>query len=144
MVVGISSYRVTRRCCEGGILLSSKACGIPPCNTPTRIIDSSWGHGKSARNFLSVRIARRFTYVVCGVRVLVNPAKKCSRGIFTDLLRQQIATTGMLVEERPDVVNETGYEDQGPRLRLFLDYDTVYGVNTNALHEGGGAKNSQL
>ena len=30
----------------------------------------------------------------------------------------------MLVEERSDVVNETGYEDQGPGLRLFLDYDT--------------------
>lgn len=37
----ISSKRVTRRCCEGGTACSSKACGIPPCNTPTRIIDNS-------------------------------------------------------------------------------------------------------
>ena len=29
----------------------------------------------------------------------------------------------MLVEERSDVVDETGYEDQGSSLRLFLDYD---------------------
>ena len=41
-VVVISSKRVTRRCCEGGTACSSKACGIPPCNTPTRIMDKSF------------------------------------------------------------------------------------------------------
>ncbi len=76
---------------------------------------------------------------MCGVRVLVNPAKKRGRGIFTDLLGQQMATTGMLVEERSDVVNETGYKDQGSRLRLFLDYNTVW-CEYQRFTRGGGAK----
>ena len=59
---------------------------------------------------------------MCGVRVFVNTAKKCGRCVFANLLRQQMAASRMLVEKRSDVVNETGYEDQGSGLRLFLDY----------------------
>jgi hypothetical protein len=43
VVGGTSLYRVTRKCCEGGMALSSKACGKPPCSTPTRIMDNSCG-----------------------------------------------------------------------------------------------------
>jgi len=47
--------------------LSSKACGTPPCKTPTRIIDSNWGISIStvrratteARRILCLRYAQR-------------------------------------------------------------------------------------
>jgi hypothetical protein len=48
VVGGTSLYRVTRKCCEGGMSLSSKACGMPPCSTPTRIMDNSCGHDQHA------------------------------------------------------------------------------------------------
>jgi hypothetical protein len=57
------------------------------------------------------------------IRVIINPAKEGGRSISADLLRQQMAAAGMLIQERADVVNEAGYEDQGSGLRLFLDYD---------------------
>ena len=69
---------------------------------------------------------------MCRVRVFINAAKECSRCVFADLLRQQMAASGMLVEERSDVVDETGYEDQGSSLRLFLDWRCTMVSNINA------------
>jgi hypothetical protein len=102
-VVDISLYRVMRRCCEGGMAFSSEACGTPPCKIPTRIIDSSWEGGDAISIAVPVRRATEvggyYAYVMCSVRVVVNATEKCSRGVFANLLRQQMATTGMLVKE---------------------------------------------
>jgi hypothetical protein len=136
-VAVISLKRVTRRCCEGGMFFSSKACGIPPCNTPTRIMDSScvkynpsWFRNQPSQFFFRASgssygnsSAGGDTYVMCRVGVFINAAKKCGRCVFADLPHQQMTASRMLIEERSDVVDETGYEDQGSSLRLFLDYD---------------------
>lgn len=40
-----------------------------------------------------------------------------------------MAASGVLVEERSNIVNETGNKDQGSSLRLFLDYDARWCEN---------------
>ena len=55
------------------------------------------------------------------VRVVVYTAEERGRRVLTDVLDDQVATAGMLVDEIGDIVNEAGDDDEGPLAALFLD-----------------------
>ena len=45
-------------------------------------------------------------YIVGGIRVIVNATKERSRGIFTNVLHEQMATTRVFINECGDVMNK--------------------------------------
>ena len=59
--------------------------------------------------------------VMCSVRVVVNAAEKRRGCILADVLRKQMATTRVLVEEGRDVMDEAPDNDERASLRLLLD-----------------------
>lgn len=104
----------------GGTVLSSKPGGIPPCSTPTRFMASSCSDFR-VREAEEEIDGEKGTYVVCGVRMVINTAKECSCCIFTNVFDQQMRSAGMFTNEGADIMNETGDEDKMALLRLFLD-----------------------
>ena len=60
-------------------------------------------------------------YVVSSVRVVVDTTEERCGRILANHLGDEVTTTGMLVHERADVVNETGDNNQRALHRLLLD-----------------------
>ena len=56
------------------------------------------------------------------IRVIVDATKERSRGIFTNVLHEQMATARVFIDECRDVVNKACNKYQWPLLTLFLDY----------------------
>lgn len=56
-----------------------------------------------------------------GIRMIVDTAEESGRGVFADVLDEQMASAWVLVHESRHVVDESGYQDQGAFLGLFLD-----------------------
>jgi hypothetical protein len=59
--------------------------------------------------------------VVCSVRVVVNAAEESSARVFADVLREQMATTRVLIEEGRDVMDEATDNDERASFGLLLD-----------------------
>jgi hypothetical protein len=53
--------------------------------------------------------------------MIVDTAEESGRGVFADVLDEQMASAWVLVHESRHVVDESGYQDQGAFLGLFLD-----------------------
>lgn len=62
------------------------------------------------------------TYVVSGIRVIVNTTEESSRSVPAEVLLDQVTATRVLLHEGRDVVDEAGDEDQRTSLGLLLDY----------------------
>lgn len=61
------------------------------------------------------------TDVVCSVRVVVYTAPEGGRRVLADVLRQEVPATRVVVEERAEIVDEAGDNDEGTLGRLLLD-----------------------
>ena len=59
---------------------------------------------------------------MCSVRVVVNTTEEGRCRVLADVLDEQVAATRVLVEERGNIVDEAGNEDEWALLRLLLDY----------------------
>ena len=59
--------------------------------------------------------------IVCSIRVVVNTAKERSGRVFANILREQMATTRVLVEEGRDIMDEATDNDERASLGLLLD-----------------------
>ena len=62
------------------------------------------------------------TYVVSGIGVVINTTEESCRSILADHLRDQVATTRVLVHEVRNIVNETGNDNKRTLGGLLLDY----------------------
>lgn len=60
------------------------------------------------------------THIVRGIAVVVNATKERRCGVPTDVLREKMPTTRVLVQEVRNIVDETRNADQWPRLCLLL------------------------
>lgn len=58
---------------------------------------------------------------MCSVRVVVNAAKERSGRVFAEVLREQMATTRVLIEEGRDIMDEATNNDERASLGLLLD-----------------------
>ena len=56
------------------------------------------------------------------VRVVVDTAKERGRRVAADVLREHVTSSGMIIEERADVVNEARDNDEWTLGSLLLDY----------------------
>lgn len=56
------------------------------------------------------------------VRVVVDTAEESRRSVLTDVLGEEVTSTGMLVNEGRNIVDVTSDNDQGTLQTLFLDY----------------------
>ena len=61
-----------------------------------------------------------YTYIVSRVRVVVHSTKECSRSVLADVLGEEMTATRVLFEERRNVVDETGDNDEGTLDALLL------------------------
>jgi hypothetical protein len=62
---------------------------------------------------------------VCSIRVVVNAAEECGGRVSADMPNEQVATTGVLVEEIGNVMDETGNNNKRTLNGLLLDYDKI-------------------
>lgn len=58
------------------------------------------------------------------VRVVVHTAEERGSRILTDVLDDQVATAGVLIDEVRHVVDEASDDDERPCNALFLDWCT--------------------
>ena len=61
------------------------------------------------------------TYIVSGIGVIVDTAEESSRRIPSDILREQMTATRVLIHERRNVMNKASNDNQRPLLRLLQD-----------------------
>ena len=61
------------------------------------------------------------TYIVCGIRVVINTTEERGRRVATDILDEKVTPTRVFVKEVGDVVNEASDDDKGTLGSLFLD-----------------------
>jgi hypothetical protein len=62
-----------------------------------------------------------YSYIVSGVRVVVDTAKEGSSGVLADILAEKMTSSRMLVKERGNIVDKAGNKDEWSGLGLFLD-----------------------
>jgi hypothetical protein len=60
-------------------------------------MERSWRTCQSAVRGQSAR--RKWSYVVCGVRVLVHAAEECRRGVFANVFGDKMTTARVFVQE---------------------------------------------
>ena len=107
-----------RRRWLGGIVLSSRPCGAPPCRTPTRFIASNYDVSANVNG----STADNITYIVRSIAVIVNSTEKGSGGISANMLHQKMPASGMFIKEVGYIMNETSNANQRTRLGLRLVY----------------------
>ena len=62
----------------------------------------------------------RKTYVVRSVRMIVDTTEECSRSVLADVLGEEMTATRVFFEERRNIVDETGDNDEGTLDALLL------------------------
>ena len=63
--------------------------------------------------------------VVSSVRVIVDTTEECSRSVLADVLGEEMTATRVFFEERGNVVDETGDNDEGTLDALLLVWKKV-------------------
>lgn len=61
------------------------------------------------------------TYVVRRIRVVVHATEERRRGVTADILREEVAAAGVVIEEGANVVDKASDKDQGALGGLLLD-----------------------
>ena len=72
------------------------------------------------------------TYVVCRIRMIVDPAEERRRRILADHLRNEVTPARVLVHERRNIVDETSDDDQRALRGLLLDCTQVISMGKDA------------
>ena len=59
---------------------------------------------------------------MCGIRVVIDTSEESRGSVLADVLGEEMAASGMLVQEGRDIVDEAGDENEWALSRLLLDY----------------------
>ena len=59
---------------------------------------------------------------MCSIRVVINTTEESRGSVLADVLGEEMAASGVLVQEGRDIVDEAGYKDEWALSRLLLDY----------------------